>query len=132
MTRWLGHWRLLPELTIGGDPVTDGTYRIEKLDEVLRFTVRWREAGEEGEALFEAVPDGRRIPSEAESHDAFTVLAEDADTLSGTAWMGKRQIARALRRVSKDGRLMTVLQERLPEDGPPEPAFQVYERLGHG
>lgn len=133
MTAWLGRWEPIPELSIYPDPAqapAAGTYTIaEGADATLDVHIRWTtQGGETHQARFAAPRDGTPVHSRAPDVDTFSILAEDAHTLSGDAMHAGRRVRRAMRRVSTDGRLMSVLQVRDFRDGPRDHVFQVYRR----
>lgn len=132
MSGWLGVWELIPDLSIcseGGAPQR-ATYTIAEDGDNLRFTIKWTDAGGKNfEVTFAAPPDGTSVESPAPDVDTFSVLAEDAQTLSGNAIFKGREVGLAMRRVSDDGQLLSVMQKRDFEDGPQDVSFQVYRRV---
>jgi len=131
VSAYLGKWQLLAELSHydQGEPPESGTYLIEEKGGEIHFDIHWTAKGQDMNVSFSAPPDGRQVPSDFPGVDSFSVLHEDDHTLSGDALAGGRQISIAIRRVSNDGQLMSVLQDN------PDPAmgrirtYQVYNRI---
>jgi hypothetical protein len=127
---YLGIWHLIPELSQyqTGTPPERGTYRIEETDGVLRFTVDWSMGGQEMSVSYIGHADGRPVLNPHPGVDKAFVRHEDDFTLSGRALAGGVEIARAMRRVSRDRALMTVLQETSDGMGGFTRSVQVYRR----
>ena len=132
MTRWLGSWRLIPELGDYGDeaPPREALYQISQEGDLLRFTMTGVDAhGQQFQHGFAAKSDGTPMPSEAPDVDTFSVLVESDTVLSGNAMAGAREVGKAMRRISADGALMTMLQIRDFPDGPQDKTLQVFRRV---
>lgn len=127
---YLGTWRLVPELSHydAGGPPESGSYRIEDRDGVLHFTIDWVKDAQAMSASYIAHADGTPVMAPHPGVDEASVLHEDDRTLSGSATAGGAVIARTMRRVSTDGRLMSVLQETANGQGGWHKTFQLYFR----
>lgn len=131
MPAYLGTWQLIPELSHydQGGPPDQGIYRIEDRDGVLHFTIDWTVGGQHHSVSYIGHADGRPVPNPHPGVDASSVRHEDDLTLSGRAEAGGIEIARAMRRVSRDGQLMSVLQENADGKGGFARILQVYRRI---
>ena len=130
MQHYLGSWELIPELShySAGAPPEKGLYVIEKHGDLIRIRVSWVKDGQDMATEFEAHPDGRQMPSGFPGVDSFSLLAEDDFTLSGDARAGGKVVSTALRRVARDGTLLSVLQENEVPGAGTMRIFQVYRR----
>jgi hypothetical protein len=130
MPAYLGTWQLIPELSHydRGGPPDRGTYKIEDRDGVLHFTIDWTSNGQSFSISYIGHADGRPVPNPHPGVDAASVRHEDDFTLSSRAVAGGVEIARALRRVSRDGTLMSVLQDNADGKGSFASILQVYRR----
>lgn len=127
---YLGTWHLIPELSHydRGGPPERGSYRIEARDGVLLFTIDWTAGGGNHTVRYIGHADGRPVANPHPGVDAASVRHEDDFTLSGRAEAAGVEIARAVRRVSRDGMLMSVLQETADGAGGFLRSVQVYRR----
>ncbi|WP_172293001.1 hypothetical protein [Pseudoruegeria sp. HB172150] len=130
MSAYFGHWRLIPEIShySAGGPPERGDYVIEDRDGEIAFTVSWEAEGKELKTEFAAPADGSPVEAGFPGVDSYSVTHEDDFTLLSDAMAGGEAILKAVRRVSRDGRLMTVLQENADGQGGWIRIFQVYER----
>lgn len=129
---WIGHWLLLPELSHYGDGKSPerATYDIAAIgDGSLQFNVAWWNDGQKTSIAFEGIPDGEQRPTDSPGVTHMTVTSHSRLRLDSAAWAGDKMVARATRRVSEDGRLMSIVQELFPESrADPVTVFQVYMR----
>jgi len=127
MTRWLGDWRLLPELShyTAGGPPEEGRYRITREGGDIAFAVDWVKDGAAQSVRFQAPADGSAVAFPGV--DSFTVTAVDDATLDSAAFLAGARVAYARRRVSADGGLLSVYQENASPAGPIG-IWQVYRR----
>lgn len=127
---YLGTWELIPELSHyqTGGPPDRGTYRIDDQNGLLRFTIDWATGGKTTSISYVGHADGSPVPNPHPGVDEASVRHEDDYTLSGRAITGGVEIARAMRRVSRDRALMTVLQENADGKGGFARIVQVYRR----
>ncbi|WP_425052293.1 hypothetical protein [Psychromarinibacter sp. S121] len=132
MSPCVGHWQLISELShySAGGPPESGDYIIEQDGDRLSFTVRWVKDGQEMETSFAAPADGSAVPADFPGLDSFSVTDEPDGSLSSEAVASGVVVSKALRRVSDDDRLMSVLQENADGQGGWIRIFQVYRRAG--
>lgn len=132
MRHYLGKWKLIPELShydVGQAPES-GTYFIEEVDDQIAIAIHWTSGGKDMSVQFSGPADGRQIESGYPGIDSYSVLHEDDYTLSGDAMTGDAQVSRAIRRVSMDGNLMSIIQENAGGNGEMIRIYQVYQRIG--
>lgn len=124
---------MIPELShyqVGEAPL-QGTYLIEEIDGTVQFTVGWTGADGQNQSIgFGAPATGEQVTSDFAGVDTFSVLHEDDNTLLSDAVIAGVVVSKAVRRVSTDGSLMSVLQENADGQGGWIRIVQVYKRIG--
>ena len=130
--RYLGAWDLVPELSLYelGEPPASGHYTIELRDDgALMLRVKWQQAPGDSprETAFGGRADGspQHLPGVSNS---FSLTRVDAYTLDSAALSDGRVVAYARRVASRDGALLSVVQEQVAPDGKRTRNFQVYRR----
>ena len=129
--RYLGAWDLVPELSLyeAGEPPTSGRYTIElREDGRLMLKVRWQQSTGDAprEIAFGGPADGS--PQHRSDMPSFSLTRVDAHTLDSSALSDGRVVAYARRVASRDGALLSVVQEHVSADGKRTRNFQVYRR----
>ncbi|MCX7300684.1 MAG: hypothetical protein NTX73_09980 [Rhodobacterales bacterium] len=130
MEPFLGSWALVPELSHYSDgiPPESGLYRISESEGEARFTVDWVKDGVPFSVTFAAPLDGTSARTMFPGVDRFW-LETGTGTLVTVAKGGGAVVARAVRRVSGDWSLLSVLQENADGHGGWVRIFQVYRRV---
>jgi hypothetical protein len=129
MTRWVGPWVLVPDLShySDGTPPEAGTYAISEGDGEVRFAITWAKEGTPFAIYFALPADGSPASSDFPGMDRSWLERGDGWLASFAAYEGQI-VARAMRRVSEDGALMSVLQENADRVGGWTRIFQVWRR----
>ncbi len=129
MNACLGIWVLVADLShySSGDPPESGMYQISAAEGEIRFTVDWVKGGTPFSITFAAPDDGSDARSTFPGIDRFW-LQQGPGWLATFAGFEGRVVATAMRRVSADGSLMSVLQENADGQGGIVRMFQVYRR----
>jgi hypothetical protein len=126
---FLGLWVLVPELShhSSGAPPESGLYRIAMAEGEARFTVDWVKDGTPFSVTFAAPLDGTPARTTFPGIDRFWLETAPGELVT-VAEGGGAVVARAVRRVSADGTLLSVLQENADGAGGWVRILQVYRR----
>lgn len=131
MTRWLGRWRLVPELCHYeiGTPPRDAVYVISQGAGKLEFTLNWLDGeGREHSVSYAAPPNGCQVASDAPEAETLSVKAESDAVLTSEALKDGWRIGHAIRRINEAGDLMSILHLRERPGEATARVFQVYRR----
>lgn len=131
MTTWIGTWRLLPDLChsdAGAVPET-ATYTIARDGERITMRIDWGDGnGAMNAVFFSAMPDGTPVALESDDVDTYALTSVTDRVLTSTALRNGEEVGYAVRRVSRDGRRMTVLQITDFGDEGIHHMLQIFER----
>ena len=121
---FLGTWQLIVESCRyeQGDPPMHGTYTISAENDVLTFSVKWRDAkGVDHAHAFSGIPDGVPAPYPGgDLADALSIHAVSASELNSSAFLCGRELMIAQRQLDATGTAMRVTQlVRLPDGTSP-------------
>ena len=125
-----GIWILIPELSFyqEGSPPEEGRYKIGISGGNVEFSVSWVINSEHQSVDFSGPLDGKLHPSDMARDSEISFTRVDEYTLESEFIVAGVRMAFARRQVSRDGTLMTVLQESRKPDGSLVLTTQVYRR----
>lgn len=126
-----GRWDLLPELSLYelGPLPASGTYEIFVDGGHVNIELSWTmEDGVPQSATYGGAMDGSRSKIEAPGVDELSFECIDQHTLDSSAYADGQRVSYARRAVSRDGLLMTTVQEGPNPSGGTFRNFQVYRR----
>lgn len=128
-----GTWVLLPELSFydTGTPPRAGTYTVTHDGDKVGFSVSWENDDGQAMAVKFGGPLGPKVvvdDTPGVTHARFDMAPDGA--LVSEAFNGQDRVAYAMRRVSADGRLLSILQRITGPDGREMRIYQLYRRAG--
>ncbi len=128
---YFGTWELIPELChySKGKAPDAALYQIDDEGDRIAFTVTWTADGHEQSVSFAPLADGTMEEAEV-NMPAHRIIPVGDDQLDGEAFIEDHLVAYASRKVSADGKLLSVLQINGVGSEHEHRIFQVYRRKG--
>lgn len=131
--KYLGTWRLVPELCIyqsGNSPI-EGEYIISRNSVEVSFRIIWKDRdGKSHELQFKGFLDGMKHPIQMPGVTDMSCERIDERTLDTTAFNCEHTVMYARRVASNDGAVLAVNQVLYGPEGPSS-NFQVYRRASY-